>query len=444
MTRENILRAGPALLRAGAAALASALIACTFARADPAAPADELQLAIILTRHSVRSPLATNEAMAGFAGQPWPKWEVAPGIQTPHGNSLAALMGDYYRARLTAAGALSGDPAVDGPRVFVRADNDQRTIETGRILGKALVRVGEPDVHALGEGMADPLFRPLRARVGHPDAALAVAAVLGRVGGDPSRVDRAYAAQLAELKAILFGPAGAPQGPSPFNAPAGVVPGGWDHLVTLKGPIYAASQCTESLLLEYTDGMPASDVGWGRADSRALADVLPLHELYFDLTQRTFYIAQAGGSNLASHIVDTLEQAALGQSVPGAIGPPEERVVILAGHDTNIANIGGMFGMDWWIPGTPANATLPGGALVFELRRHAGQQNSFYVRVSYVAQTLEQMREASTLSLESPPARSAVFVPGCGGSGPEFDAPLASFVRVARRVIAPAFVAEEP
>src|SRR5208283_1763046 len=223
MTRENILRAGPALLRAGAAALASALIACTFARADPAAPADELQLAIILTRHSVRSPLATNEAMAGFAGQPWPKWEVAPGIQTPHGNSLAALMGDYYRARLTAAGALSGDPAVDGP-----------------------------DVHALGEGMADPLFRPLRARVGHPDAALAVAAVLGRVGGDPSRVDRAYAAQLAELKAILFGPAGAPQGPSPFNAPACVVPGGWDHLVTLKGPIYAASQCTESLLLEYT------------------------------------------------------------------------------------------------------------------------------------------------------------------------------------------------
>jgi len=443
MTREKVFRARPAFPWSGAAALAAAILFCA-ARADTAAPGDELQLAIILTRHSVRSPLATNEAMAKYAGQPWPKWEVAPGIQTPHGDSLAALMGDYYRARLAAAGALSGDPAVDGPRVYVRADNDQRTIETGRILGKALVRIGEPDVHALAEGMADPLFRPLKARVGHPDSALAVAAVLGRMGGDPGRVDRAYAAQLAELKGILFGQAGRPPGASPFDATAAVVPGGWDHLVTLDGPIYAASQCTESLLLEYTDGKPASDVGWGRVDGRSLTDVLALHELYFDLTQRTFYIAQAGGSNLVSHIVDTLEQAALGQIVPGAIGPPGERVVILAGHDTNIANVGGMFGMDWWIPGTPANATLPCGALVFELRRRAGQQNSFYVRVSYVAQTLEQLREASPLSLESPPALSAIFVPGCGGSGPEFDAPLASFVRAARRVIAPAFVAEEP
>jgi len=431
-------------LLAGAAALAAALLAGAAARADSAATGDELQLAILLTRHSVRSPLATNEAMAPYAAQPWPKWEVSPGIQTPHGNALAALMGDYYRARFAQSGLLSGDPAVDGPRVFVRADNDERTIETGRILGKALVRVGEPDVHALAQGVDDPLFRPLRARVGHPDPALAVAAVLGRMGGDPRRVELAYGAALAELKGILFGPGGEPAGTSPFGAPASVVPGAWGNLVTLKGPIYIASQCTESLLLEYTDAMPLSDVGWGRADSRALTDVLALHELYFDLTQRTFYIAQVGGSNLASHIVDTLEQAALGQSVPGAIGPPQARVVILAGHDTNIANVGGLFGMDWWTPGTPTNATLPCGALVFELRRRGGQQASFYVRISYVAQTLEQMREGSPLSLDSPPSRSAIFVPGCSGSGPEFDAPLASFVRVARRVIAPAFVAEEP
>src|SRR5271157_5383659 len=377
MTRENILRAGPALLRAGAAALASALIACTFARADPAAPADELQLAIILTRHGVRSPLKTNEAMARFASQAWPSWEVAPGIQTPHGNALIALMGDYYRARLTAAGALSGDPAVDGPRVFVRADNDQRTIETGRILGKSLVRLSEPDVHSLEAGTADPLFRPVRAQVGHPDVARAVAAVLGRMGGDPRRVDRAYSTQLAQLKGILFAPGGAPQGAFPFDEPTVVGPGDREGLVAITGPIYFAEQCTESLVLEYADGMPASDVGWGRANERALTDLLALHELFFDLAQRTYYPAQVGGSNLASHVVDTLEQAALGMPVPGALGPPGERVVVLVGHDTNIANIGGLFGMNWWIPGTQANPLVPGGALVFELWKHGGgQQNS--------------------------------------------------------------------
>ncbi|HMD60699.1 MAG TPA: histidine-type phosphatase [Opitutaceae bacterium] len=426
------------------AVFAAYFLACALAWAGAAASGDELALEIILTRHSVRSPLASNEAMAKYASQPWPKWEVAPGIQTPHGNTLTALMGDYYRARLAEAGALSGDPSVDGPRLFVRADNDQRTIETGRILAKALVRVGEPDVHALAEGMTDPLFRPVRAHVGHPDTALAIAAVLGRMGGDPRRVERAYAAQLAELKAVLFGPGAEPKGGSPFDGPAAVVPGEWGSLVTLTGPINAASQCTESLVLEYAEGMPLPDVGWGRADARALTDLLALRELYFDLTQRTYYLSQVGGSNLASHIVDTLEQATLGEPVPGAIGPPGERVVVIVGHDTNIANIGGLFGMNWWIPGTQMNPTLPGGALVFDLWKRAGAQSSFYLRTSYMAQTLDQMREATPLLAGNPPASSPVFIPGCGGAAPLFDAPLASFVRVARRVIDPAFIAEEP
>jgi 4-phytase/acid phosphatase len=441
LPRSRAIRIG---FRPAVAAFVASLLVCAFAWAAPAASGDELQLAIILTRHGVRSPLKTNEAMARLASQPWPSWEVAPGIQTPRGNALIALMGDYYRARFAEAGALTGDPAVDGPRVFIRADNDQRTIETGRILGKSLVRLGEPDVHSLAAGTADPLFRPVRAHVGHPDVARAVAAVLGRIGGDPRRLDRAYAAQLAELKGILFGPGGAPLGASPFDEPTTVRPGDQESLVTISGPIYFAEQCTESFVLEYADGMPASDVGWGRVDERALTDLLALHELFFDLAQRTYYPAQVGGSNLASHIIDTLEQAALGQPVPGAVGPSGERVVVLVGHDTNIANVGGLFGMNWMIPGTQANPLVPGGALVFELWKRGGEQNSFYVRTSYVAQTLVQMREASPLSPDNYPARSPIFVPGCGGSGPNFDAPLGSFVRIARRVIDPAFVAEEP
>lgn len=424
-----------------AAAFAS-LLACPAGRGAPAS-GDELQLAIILTRHGIRSPLQSNEALAAFSSQPWPKWEVPSGIQTPHGNALIAQMGEYYRAYLTDAGALAGDPAVDGQRVFVRADNDQRTIETGRILGKSLAGAGETDVHAI-PGSSDPLFRPVMSHIGSPNEALASAAVMGRIGGDPRRLELAYATQFAELKGILYGPGGAPPGASPLDAPTVVRTGGRGYLVEMMGPFRVALECTEALSLEYADGMPLSDVGWGRVDDRALSDLFALHGLYFDLTQRTFYLAQVGGSNLASHIVDTLEQATLGQPVPGALGPPGERVVVLVGHDTNIANIGGLFGMNWWIPGTQANPTLPGGALVFELWRRGAQQNAYYVRTRYVCQTLSQMRESAPLSLGSPPGRSPIFIPGCGGPGPDFDAPMAAFVRVARRVIDPAFVAEEP
>jgi 4-phytase / acid phosphatase len=429
-------------LSAAACALAAVLLALASARAD-AGGGDELRLAIVLTRHGVRAPISSNEEMASLASRPWPEWEVPTAIQTPRGNLLVAYMGDYYRARFAGAGLLSGDPARDGPLVFVRADNDQRTMETGRILGKALVQAGDPDVHPLPQGTADPLFRTVGAHVGHPDPALAVAAVLGRLGGDPGNIERAYAPQFAELKGILFGPGGAPAG-SPFGAPSVVKPGKGDYLMTVSGPLQAAEHATDSFILQYTDGKPAAEVGWGQVDGRVITDLLSLHEFYFDLVCRTRYIAQVEGSNLASHIIDTLEQAALGQPVPGALGPAGERVVVLAGHDGNIANIGGLLGLDWWVPGTQLNPMLPGGALVFELWRRGGSQDSFFVRLSYVTQTLDQMRDASPLSLEHPPALAPIFIPGCSGPGPGFDAPLASFVRQARKVIDPAFIAPEP
>ena len=265
-----------------------------------------------------------------------------------------------------------------------------------------------------------------------------------RLGGDPGRVEGAYAVQLAQLKGILFGPGGVPPGALAFTGPTTVIPGKGDNVVALTCPLRDATQCTEALLLEYADGMAPADVGWGRVDGRVMTELLGLHDLYFDLTQRTFYPAQVQASNLASHIVDTLEQAALNQPVPGALGPAGERVVVIVGHDTNIANIGGLFGLDWWLPGTQADPMLPGGALIFELWKRGGQPNEFYVRTRYLAETLRQMNEGAPLSLNNPPARSPIFVPGCSGQAPGFDAPLASFVRLARHVIDPAFVVEEP
>jgi 4-phytase/acid phosphatase len=428
--------------RARCSACVAALLLLVASWAAPAASGDELRLAIILTRHGVRSPLRSNEAMAKFASQPWPAWGVPPAVQTPRGNLLIAYMGDYYHARFTSDGVLSGNPDVDRPLVFVRTDNDERTVETGRILAKALVPGGEPEIHSLPEGVDDPLFKPYKAHIGHADTALAVASIQGRLGGDPHSVERAYAPQIAKLKEILFGPGPVPAA-TPVDEPMKISPGYGEFPAAITGFLFDSWLITDSLLLEYADGMPSADVGWGRVDGRSLSDLLALHELYFDLAGRTRYMAQVEGSNLASHIVDTLEQGALGQPVPGALGPSGERLVVIGGHDGNIANMGGLLGLDWWVPGTQPNAMLPGGALIFELWARAGQPTAYYGRTSYVSQTLDQMREALPISPDNPPSISPIFVPGCSGAAPGYDAPLDSFVRQARRVIDPSFVAEE-
>ena len=344
------------------------VLAAALFHAVPARAENEARLAIIVTRHGVRSPIGEfNQAMAKFAAQPWPGWEVPPGYLTPHGREQMRLMGAYYRDLYVRAGLLTGRTKADQERIFFRADNDERTIETARDLAAGLMPGGTADVRVRPQNVRDPLFRPLQGGVGHPDFALATAAVLGRIGDDPSALMTAHAATFATLERVLLGADGpVPPGKvSVRTLPEKVEPDfAALSLASFTGPWRIAARCTDTFVLEYADGKPLSEVGWGRADRRALSELMQLHALYFNLTQSSFYPAQVQGSNLASHIGRTLEQAAAGRPVAGAIGPPGERVVVLVGHDTNLANLAGLLGLSWWLEGTQQDPVLPGGALV--------------------------------------------------------------------------------
>jgi 4-phytase/acid phosphatase len=167
----------------------------------------------------------------------------------------------------------------------------------------------------------------------------------------------------------------------------------------------------ENLLLEYTEGMDAAQVGWGRVDANKVRELIQLHTASVDVAQRTSYIARVQSSNLLRHILDSMEQATSGKAVPGALGKPGDRLLLLVGHDTNLENIGGALGLSWIIDGR-LNDTPPGGALVFELWKD-GTTGDYSVRTSYMAQTLDQMRNTTPLSVHNPPQRVPVFVPEC-------------------------------
>jgi 4-phytase/acid phosphatase len=153
---------------------------------------------------------------------------------------------------------------------------------------------------------------------------------------------------------------------------------------------------------------------------------------------RTPYLNRVQSSNIASHIVRSLVQAATGSAMPGALGNPSTREIVLIGSDTQITGLAGLFHLDWILPGYQADVCAPGGALVFELRQ-SQSTGEYIVRASYIAQTLEQLRNRSALTLSAPPARAPIFIPGCStGGGTTFDCALADFVSVAKRAIDPA------
>jgi 4-phytase / acid phosphatase len=403
-------------------------------------PDSEVKLVVVLSRHGVRAPLVTNASLGAYSAQPWPKWDVPPEYLTGHGKQQMTLMGAYYRARYVQEGLLDGSTQKDLPRIYFWADSEERTVATGEGLALGLLPGAVPEIHSRPLGQTDPLFEPAHILVGRADEALAYAAVKGRLGGDPTVVPAAYPALFDELQRVLFGGGQVPPGKiSILTLPVTFVPGNHGELVDMGGPVHRAESLIDSLLLEYVDGMPMADVGWGRVDRETLTRLLQLHMLYFDLTQRTFYPAQAQASNLATHIMETMRQTISGEPRAGAIGTPADRMVFVIGHDTNIANLGGLLGLSWMLPGTPANPVLPGGALVFELRRHRSD-GAWFVRSYYVSQSLDQMRTADPLTLEHPPQVAPIFIPECSQPTPGFEAPYVQFAALLRRVIDPKFV----
>ena len=118
----------------------------------------------------------------------------------------------------------------------------------------------------------------------------------------------------------------------------------------------------------------------------------------------------------------------------GALGTPSDKIVVVMGTDSSVAGLAGLLHLDWLVDGYQPNVTPLGGTLVFELRQ-SPRTAEFLVRAVFVAQTMDQLRNRTALTLAAPPAKVPVFIPGCSVDNATFDCPLSTFVRMTRRAI---------
>jgi 4-phytase/acid phosphatase len=373
-----------------------------------ASAAPVLERVVMVSRHGVRSPTQTVEALDAATGQTWPAWPVGPDELTPHGAKALRRMGDFLHAVYAGEGLLPAQGCAVAGAVQVWADgNDSRTERSGDILASALAPgCGVAAAHG-PDGARDPLFDAADTGVCPIVSADALAALAKETHGGADLIRPGDGQALEALQAIIA-PKGCTDGNGPcLSGPSGFAPS--KAGVKLTGPLALASTWSENLLLEYTDGFPLDQVGWGRAGSvQALAAIMPAHNRAAALLRQTPYLAAHNGAVLARTVLDLLE----GQAPADPHAPPlspNARLTVIAGHDTNLSNLAGVFGLQWTLPNQP-DSTAPDTVLAFELWRDGASKT---VRIVVYSQSLDQLRDASVLDAANPAGITIPDSPDC-------------------------------
>ncbi len=397
-----------------------ALIAATFVLACGTGEAAALHLVrvIIVTRHGVRPPTQSNADLAKYADKAWPDWPVAPGELTPHGGETVRLMGVTLREAYRAAGVLPRDGCAGAGQVTVWSDGaDQRTRESGRITAAALqpgCNLEAPFANTLPR---DPIFGGSDAGACHADQDKLHAA-MASAAADPAVAAIDVAPAMAKLQAIFA--------PDACKGGAGTCFSSADGGASGPAAVFPATGgLAEDLLLEYGDGKPMSDVGWGRATAADIAAVMPLHERVYAMMRANPDIPSHRGAPMARIILGALAGKPVGG---GPQSGPDLKLMVLSGHDTNIALMADIFGLSWTLPGEP-DGTAPSTALAFELWSDGAHD---YVRPLIYFETMDQLRTLEPARAEALP----LAFKDCD-SGPKGSCPLETITQRLEALLPP-------
>ncbi|MDV6330400.1 histidine-type phosphatase [Asticcacaulis sp. 201] len=361
----------------------------------------KLERVVMLYRHGVRAPLK-GEAEESLSHDAWPVWSTPESLLTPHGKEGMRLLGVYDRLWLTKEGLLPSNGCATAAQVNIWANKEERTITSGNALSEGLAPGCAVPVGHLAADAHDPLFEPVEAKAVPYDPAAALSSFKAAFGS-ADKLMAPHRQAVRTLEDILDCRHTQPACDL-ASVPGDVKIGADGRGISLTGPIDTTSGTAEVLILQYIEGLPLDQVGWGRASRARLSEISRLHGLLFDVYVRSPYMAPRVAGPMGRRILDTLtaEKA-----------PP---VTLLVGHDNNIAALAALVGVDFHIDSYGYQDMPVGGAIGFEVLK-SQKTGKRYVRVIYQAQTLDQLRTLTPLDLQHPPVVQTLRMKTCTVNG---------------------------
>lgn len=393
-------------------ALATLLLTPLAAHATSFSPA-RVERLVLLMRHGVRAPLNGEVPPATRTGRPWPRWTAPAEQVTPHGAAALRALAEADRRWFAAAGLVAAQGCPDPAALRLWTNSSPRTIASGEAYSAGFAPGCALPVGHKPEGTNDPIFEPLGAHPVAFDASRAIESINRYTGGAETLIRR-HAAGLKLLEQVLA----CPSAPCSPVEPASVRASADGHGIDLKGPIRAASGTAQVLMLQYLEGMPLAQVGWGRATPARLEALGAVHGALFDVFSRPAYMA-------AFQMAPTVDR--ITADLTAATAP---KIDVLIGHDTNVAALAAVLGVPVKAPGFATNDPSPGGGIAIALVKAPDGHPA--VRLWYRSQSAADMRAARDRTVWTP-----LRLQGCD-EGAEHRCPLPQFLKRLEAATAPA------
>ena len=363
----------------------------------------QLQQVLMLSRHNLRAPLANNgSVLEQSTKKSWPQWDVAGGELTTKGGVLEVYMGNYTRQWLAQQGLVENGTCPDSSNIFVYANSLQRTVATAQyFVTGAFPGCDVAVTHQDAMGTMDPIFNPVVTDGSEEFNKKALAAMTA--ANEKLALKPAFQ-RLEKIIDYKTAPAcnGKKQcdlssGENIFSAENGKEPG-------VNGPLKIGNSLVDAFTLQYYEGFPAEQVAWGQIKTpEQWKELAAIKNGYQDALFASPEVAR----EVAAPLVDYIRSQLVNQNLANA-----PKVTLMVGHDSNIASLlSALQVKPYELPGNDEKTPI-GGQVVFE-RWHDVKNNKDLLKVEYVYQTADQLRDADVLSLKNPPKRVTLQLNGC-------------------------------
>ncbi|WP_281669957.1 histidine-type phosphatase [Segatella buccae] len=355
-----------------------------------------LKEVVILSRHSIRSPLSTNgSALSRLTPHQWINWTSASSELTLRGGVLETMMGQYFRKWLVDEGLFEENAVPTTDEVNFYANSMQRTIATAQYFSSGFMPLANVRVnHRYNASKMDPVFCPRLTKVSDAfcqEALKQIAAMGGKKGivGINEKLKDSYAvtAKVLDLKDSPACKSGETCAFDDYNTQ--FIFKLYDE-PKMKGSLKLANSASDAFILQYYEEPDAKKAAFGH--DITLSDwekIAKIKDVYGDVLFTAPIVAANVAHPLLVYLNDELNSAG-------------RKFTFLCGHDSNIASVDAALGVDdYELPNSIEKKTPIGSKVVFE--KWSDKSGKEFVAVNIVYQTTDQLRGLKMLSLDNPP-----------------------------------------